>query len=60
MNNEQLGELAYNAYCAARDWKSVRGEALPHWAQQESSLRSAWISAAAAVAAAIKNQTSPG
>jgi len=25
MTSEQLGEIAYNAYCESRGWKSVRG-----------------------------------
>ena len=58
MNNEQLGEVAYNAYCAAREWKSVRGEPLPHWMQQSEDLRKAWIEGAKAVSIAIRNQTS--
>lgn len=50
MNNERLGEIAYNAYCAAREWKSVRGEPLPHWKEQDPTLRAAWVAAAEAVA----------
>lgn len=60
MNSERLGEIAYNAYCAAREWKSVRGEPLPHWLQQEESLRAAWIKAAEAVSVAISIATSAG
>ena len=60
MSQEQLGEIAYNAYCAERNWKSVKGEQLPHWGQQDKSLRDAWIMAAKAVAAAIHNATSMG
>lgn len=59
--NQSLGEIAYNAYCEARGWKSVRGEPLPHWAQQDPDLRVAWSKAADAVAAAIHGMTSgPG
>ena len=32
-----LGEIAYNAYCEARAWKSVRGERLPHFKEQSRS-----------------------
>lgn len=60
MQNERLGELAYNAYCAARNWKSVRGEALPHWLQQDESLRAAWVAAAVAVWKEIGSQTGRG
>lgn len=58
--NERLGEIAYNAYCASRSWKSVRGEPLPHWLEQSEDLRRAWVVAASAVAEAIKNQTAMG
>jgi hypothetical protein len=60
MRNERLGEIAYNAYCAARGWKSVRGEPLPHWQQQDDTLRAAWCDAAEAVAKDISNQTGRG
>ncbi len=59
-SSERLGEVAYNAYCEAREWKSVRGEPLPHWSQQDESLRDAWIGAAEAVAEFIRNATAPG
>ena len=29
MPTETLGEIAYNAYCATRDWKAFNGDALP-------------------------------
>ncbi len=48
--NERLGEIAYNAYCKALDWKSVGGQTLPHWSQQSQGLKDAWIAAAVAVA----------
>ena len=60
MRNERLGEIAYNAYCAARGWKSVRGEPLPHWQQQDDTLRAAWCDAAEAVAKDISTQTGRG
>lgn len=60
MDNERLGEIAYNAYCGNRNWLSVKGEPLPHWTQQSESLRNSWIIAAKAVALSIKNQTDPG
>lgn len=58
--NEKLGRIAYDAYCAHRDWKSVRGEPLPHFDQQSAELRAAWCHAAEAVAKEIRNATSPG
>lgn len=60
MRNERLGEIAYNAYCAARGWKSVLGEPLPHWQQQDDTLRAAWCDAADAVAKEISIQTGRG
>lgn len=58
--NEKLGEIAYNAYCATRNWKSVRGDALPHWGEQSEDLRLAWVTAADAVAKQIAVDTSRG
>ena len=58
--NERLGEIAYNAYCKTRDWKSVRGEPLPHWNQQSEDLRKSWVEAAEAVAKEIRIAGSPG
>jgi hypothetical protein len=58
--NERLGEIAYNAYCKARGWKSVRGEPLPHWGQQDEALRAAWVAGADAVRQEIFNQTARG
>ncbi len=55
-----LGEIAYNAYCKSRDWKSVRGETLPQFNQQSPELKAAWDEAGKAVALEIKNQTSIG
>jgi len=60
MTNEQLGEIAYNAYCEARGWKSVHGEPLPHWKQQDETLRAAWTKAADAVCLTLRNAGGPG
>jgi hypothetical protein len=49
MNNITHGEIAYNAYCASRDWKSVRGEPLPTFDKQSEDLKIAWQKAAEAV-----------
>lgn len=56
----ELARIAYEAYCKARDWKSVRGETLPHFDQQSKELQEAWAKAAQAVAEKIRNDTSPG
>jgi len=55
-----LGQIAYDAYCEARNWKSIRGEPLPHFRQQAPDIIAAWEKAADAVAIAIRNQTSQG
>ena len=46
------GKLAYNAYCEAVGWKSVRGDNLPKWEEQSEKLQAAWNKAALAVAMA--------
>jgi hypothetical protein len=43
------GQIAYEAYCISRGWKSYNGGALPSWDYQEEDLKSAWESAAQAV-----------
>lgn len=54
------GKLAYEAYCKARDWKSVKGEPLPHFEQQSPELQEAWQKAAQAVVDDLTIQSSPG
>ena len=60
MNKYRLGEIAYNAYCGARDWKSVRGEPLPAFQAQSAELMEAWQKAAEAVSDEIRNASSIG
>jgi len=55
----QIGKAAYNAYCAHRGWKSVRGEPLPAWENAEPDIRMGWDMAALAVAGEI-SQTMVG
>ena len=59
-----FGRIAYDAYCAARNWKSIRGEPLPHFDQQSKELQEAWEAAGQAVAQSVsntvRNQTAPG
>ena len=57
---ETLGKLAYEAYCSTRGWKSVRGEPLPHWEQQDQPLRDAWCAAARAIERKIALDTGRG
>jgi hypothetical protein len=48
--NEQLGQVAYQAYCDAVGWKAINGDKLPPFAQQSARIQDAWIAAAEAVA----------
>lgn len=60
MNKYHLGEIAYNAYCESRQWKSVRGEPLPAFGSQTEQLKEAWQAAAEAVAKEISIVTGRG
>ncbi len=60
MTNYKYAKLAYEAYCKSRDWKSVRGEPLPHFDAQSPELQDAWWSAADAVREEIDLLTSRG
>lgn len=55
-----LGEVAYNAYCEARGWRSVKGEQLPSFKSQSPSLQDAWEQAAKAVEEFIRLRSSQG
>jgi len=57
---ETLGKIAYEAYCAERGYKSVRGEPLPHFYEQSEPLQEAWEKAAKAVAEKIRSDGCPG
>ena len=48
--DQSLGEIAYNAYCEAVGYKSVRGDTLPIWEDQSERLQEAWERAGEAVA----------
>ena len=39
------GEVAYNAYCEHRGWKSIRGDPLPKFEAQSEDLKEAWVAA---------------
>lgn len=54
------GKIAYEAYCASRNWKSIRGEPLPQFEAQAAEIIEAWIAAGNAVATSISIQQSPG
>ncbi len=55
-----IGKIAYEAYCKERNWKSVVGDPLPHFEQQSPELQNAWDQAAKAVADYISLQTGRG
>jgi len=49
MKDYTYAELAYNAYCNTRNWKSVKGDPLPQFHDQSQELKDAWWEAAEAV-----------
>jgi hypothetical protein len=49
----ELGKIAYEAYCQAVGWVSVKGDLLPQWAEQDARIALAWDAAAQAVARAV-------
>lgn len=54
MDTKSLGNIAYDAYCAATNWKSVyTGADLPQYDQQRPEVIAAWEAAGVAVAATI-------
>lgn len=58
---EQLGEAAYNAYCASSGGVSlVSGVTLPRWEHQSAEIRIAWQRAAAAVQSVVAKDVIAG
>jgi hypothetical protein len=49
-DEQNLGQIAYNAYADAVEWKSVRGDKLPPFSEQSARLQDAWCAAGEAVA----------
>jgi hypothetical protein len=49
-----LARIAYRAYGETTDHKNVRGEPMPAWDHLGRRIQAAWISAARAVAEAVK------
>jgi hypothetical protein len=49
-----LGQIAYEAYCKERGWLSHAGQPLPPWDEQSQGLRDAWTAAAEAVREAVE------
>ncbi len=37
-----LGQVAYEAYCKAREWKSFDGDVLPQWLDVKPEIKIAW------------------
>jgi hypothetical protein len=60
-NTVDLGQVAYDAYCETRNWKSFSGQALPRWPDVQPDIQEGWRVAAKAVVAAAQPDTSePG
>ncbi len=49
-----LGQICYDSYCESQGWRSVHGEVLPRFENQDTRLQSAWTDAALDVAAAVQ------
>lgn len=51
---QNLGRIAYEAYCAKTSWRSlVSGAALPQWEDLKPEIQEAWDVAAEAVREAV-------
>lgn len=46
---EKYGEIAYNAYCETRDWKSYNGDPLPKWPDVREDIKHGWKKATSKV-----------
>ena len=44
--DDELGRVAYTAYCQRQAWKSYSGDQLPSWENVRLDIRLAWIAAA--------------
>lgn len=51
---DTLGEIAYNAYGDAREWKTFGGTPMPNWKEQDAGLKLAWEIAALAVVREVR------
>lgn len=49
MTAEQLGELAYLAFCSSTDHKTISGDPYPKWDALDPYKRTAWCNAARAI-----------
>lgn len=50
LNTQDLGKLAFEAYCTMQDGKSHNGQPIPQWDALKPSVKAAWEMAAVAVA----------
>lgn len=53
------GEVAYNAYCEARGWKSFAGDHLPPFEKVQPDIQAAWEAAGRAVIDQINTEPQP-
>lgn len=51
--NDDLGQVAYTAYAKDCDYKSIRGEDLPVWQDQDPAIQAQRAAAAKAVVMAV-------
>lgn len=61
--SKTLGEIAYDAYCAHRNWRSFNGDPLPSFAEtrvKNPDIAKAWEIAGEAVAKQIAIETGRG
>lgn len=56
---KSLGQVAYEAYCDDRAWKSYDGRALPKWEAVTKPIQRGWQMAARAVAQNIFDNEPP-
>lgn len=54
------GQIAYEAYCEARSWKSFGGEPLPQWETVILEIQAAWEVAAREVVKVAAIRTAVG
>lgn len=46
---DTLANVAYDAYCAERDWKSFNGDPLPQWGDVKPEIKKGWVTSVLAV-----------
>lgn len=47
--DDDIGKIAYDAYCEFRKWKSFNGDPLPQWEKVLPDIQEAWRASAEAV-----------